>query len=171
MKHTLHILDNTDSSEQGIDRAYTYRATVSSLENESVSSSDMSKIVKSPSEWRAILSPEQFAVLRNKATERPFTGKYDSFSKPGIYNCAGCGNPLYRSSTKFDAHCGWPAFYQAIPGAINYHKDATMGMLRTEMTCAKCDGHLGHVFYDEGFKNPTNERHCVNSISLKFSDQ
>ncbi|GMM49930.1 peptide-methionine (R)-S-oxide reductase [Starmerella bacillaris] len=130
-----------------------------------------SKVVKTAAEWKAILDPAQFAVLRNKATEKPNTGKYNHFSKPGVYECVGCGNPLYTSSSKFDSGCGWPAFYQAIPGAINLHKDSTLGMERTEMTCAKCDGHLGHVFYNEGFKNPTNERHCVNSISLKFNSE
>lgn len=130
----------------------------------------MSRIAKSTAEWKAILSPAQFAVLREKSTERPFTGAYDKFNQPGIYNCAGCGNPLYTSNSKFESGCGWPAFYQAIPGSINLHKDSTMGMARTEMTCARCDGHLGHVFYDEGFSNPTNERHCVNSISLKFAE-
>lgn len=130
----------------------------------------MSKVAKSAGEWRTLLDPAQFAVLREKSTERAFSGKYDKFFKPGTYDCAGCGNPLYKSTTKFDAGCGWPAFYAAIPGAINLHKDSTFGMMRTEMTCAKCDGHLGHVFYDEGFKNPTNERHCVNSISMKFHE-
>lgn len=131
----------------------------------------MSKVVKTAGEWKAILDPAQFAVLRNKSTERPFTGKYDKFDKPGVYNCAGCGNPLYTSTSKFDAGCGWPAFYQAIPGSIITTTDNSMGMQRTEMTCAKCDGHLGHIFYNEGYKNPTNERHCVNSISLKFTGQ
>lgn len=131
----------------------------------------MSKIVKSAAEWQAILTPAQFKVLREKATERPFTGEYDKNFKPGVYNCAACNSPLYRSTTKFDAGCGWPAFYEAIPGAINLHKDNTLGMMRTEMTCAKCDGHLGHVFYNEGHRVPTNERHCVNSISMKFQPE
>lgn len=131
----------------------------------------MSKVVKSAAEWRTLLTPAQFKVLREKSTERAYTGEYDNFFKKGVYHCAGCGNPLYKSDTKFDSGCGWPAFFKAIPGAINLHQDRAFGMLRTEMTCAKCSGHLGHVFYDEGFKNPTNERHCVNSISLKFEDE
>lgn len=131
----------------------------------------MSKITKTAAEWRAILTPDQFRVLREKGTERPYVGKYDKTFKPGVYNCAACGSPLYRSTAKFDSGCGWPAFYEAIPGAINLHKDKSLGMMRTEMTCAKCDGHLGHVFYDEGYKQPTNERHCVNSISLTFKPE
>lgn len=128
----------------------------------------MSKLSKTASEWRAVLSPAQFEVLRNKGTERPNTGRYNEFYEKGVYRCAGCGNPVYKSDTKFKSGCGWPAFYQAIPGAINLHTDNTMGMVRTEMTCAKCDGHLGHVFKGEGFSTPTDERHCVNSISLDF---
>lgn len=131
----------------------------------------MSKVIKSAAEWQAILSPAQFRVIREKGTERAGTGEYDKFFKPGVYNCAACDAPLYRSTSKFDSGCGWPAFYEAIPGAIKLHKDKSFGMERTEMTCASCDGHLGHVFYNEGYKNPTNERHCVNSISLKFKSE
>nr|ACU22831.1 unknown [Glycine max] len=122
---------------------------------------------KSEEEWRAVLSPEQFRILRQKGTEFPGTGEYDKFFDEGVYNCAGCGTPLYRSLTKFNSGCGWPAFYEGIPGAINRNPDPD-GM-RTEITCAACGGHLGHVFKGEGFPTPTNERHCVNSISLKFA--
>ncbi|MFQ6662800.1 hypothetical protein Gotur_030533 [Gossypium turneri] len=121
---------------------------------------------KSEEEWRAILSPEQFRILRQKGTEYPGTGEYDKFFGDGVYNCAGCNTPLYRSITKFNPGCGWPAFYKGLPGAINRNPDPD-GM-RTEITCAACGGHLGHVFRGEGFRTPTNERHCVNSISLKF---
>ncbi|NP_001242255.1 Peptide methionine sulfoxide reductase B2, chloroplastic-like [Glycine max] len=121
---------------------------------------------KSEEEWRAVLSPEQFRILRQKGTEFPGTGEYDKFFDEGVYNCAGCGTPLYRSLTKFNSGCGWPAFYEGIPGAINRNPDPD-GM-RTEITCAACGGHLGHVFKGEGFPTPTYERHCVNSISLKF---
>ncbi|GMI74400.1 hypothetical protein HRI_001109300 [Hibiscus trionum] len=121
---------------------------------------------KSEEEWRAILSPEQFRILRQKGTEYPGTGEYDKFFDEGVYNCAGCGTPLYRSITKFNSGCGWPAFYEGLPGAINRNPDPD-GM-RVEITCAACGGHLGHVFKGEGFRTPTNERHCVNSISLKF---
>ncbi|KAL2342022.1 hypothetical protein Fmac_009962 [Flemingia macrophylla] len=121
---------------------------------------------KSEEEWRAILSPQQFRILRQKGTEFPGTGEYDKFFGEGVYNCAGCGTPLYRSITKFNSGCGWPAFYEGLPGAINRNPDPD-GM-RIEITCAACGGHLGHVFKGEGFPTPTNERHCVNSISLKF---
>nr|AFK46181.1 unknown [Medicago truncatula] len=124
-------------------------------------------VQKSEEEWQAILSPEQFRILRQKGTEYPGTGEYDKFFGEGVYSCAGCGTPLYKSTTKFNSGCGWPAFYEGVPGAINRHADPD-GM-RIEITCAACGGHLGHVFKGEGFPTPTNERHCVNSISLKFA--
>ncbi|XP_059446291.1 peptide methionine sulfoxide reductase B5-like [Corylus avellana] len=124
-------------------------------------------VQKSEEEWQVILSPEQFRILRQKGTEYPGTGEYDKLFDEGVYQCAGCGTPLYRSTTKFNSGCGWPAFYDGLPGAINRNMDPD-GM-RTEITCATCGGHLGHVFKGEGFPTPTNERHCVNSISLKFS--
>jgi peptide-methionine (R)-S-oxide reductase len=128
---------------------------------------------KSEQEWRAILSPKQFRVLREQATEAPYTGEYTNTpaTTNGFYECVGCGNPLYKSLTKFVAHCGWPAFYDAIPGSITIYKDSTQGMVREEMRCSKCDGHLGHVFRGEGYKTPTDDRHCVNSISIKFKDE
>ncbi|KAL9939174.1 hypothetical protein V8E36_001987 [Tilletia maclaganii] len=116
---------------------------------------------KSESEWRAQLSPEQFRILREKGTERPGTGEYNKHYEKGVYECAGCGNPLYKSETKFDSGCGWPAFFEGIPGALHLHEDRTFGMTRTEMTCAACGGHVGHVFKGEGFPTPTDERHCV----------
>lgn len=88
-----------------------------------------------------------------------------------MYHCAGCDTPLFTSSTKFDSGCGWPAFFDSIPGAVNRHEDRSLGRVRTEITCAKCGGHLGHVFQGEGFPTPTDERHCVNSISIKYKDQ
>ncbi|KAK7331793.1 hypothetical protein VNO80_28533 [Phaseolus coccineus] len=121
---------------------------------------------KSEEEWQAILSPDQFRILRQKGTEFPGTGEYDKFFGEGVYNCTGCGTPLYKSITKFNSGCGWPAFYEGLPGAINRNPDPD-GM-RIEITCAACGGHLGHVFKGEGFPTPTDERHCVNSISLKF---
>jgi len=123
---------------------------------------------KSESEWRAILSPEQFRILRQKGTERPGTGEYENHKEGGVYSCAGCGTPLYKSDTKFSSGCGWPAFFDAIPGAVNRHEDKSLGMTRIEITCTNCGGHLGHVFKGEGFSTPTDERHCVNSVSLKF---
>ncbi|KAL4260544.1 Peptide methionine sulfoxide reductase B2, chloroplastic [Pleurotus pulmonarius] len=131
----------------------------------------MSNQVQKPeSEWRAILSPEQFRVLRQKGTERPDTGEYNKHTAQGIYSCAGCGTALYQSTTKFDSGCGWPAFFDAIPGAVSRHEDRSFGTIRTEITCTACGGHLGHVFKGEGFPTPTDERHCVNSVSLKFAE-
>ncbi|KAH8547838.1 Mxr2 protein [Umbelopsis sp. PMI_123] len=126
---------------------------------------------KPESEWRTILTPAQFRVLREKGTEPAGTGEYNKHKATGVYHCAGCNAPLYKSTTKFDSGCGWPAFFDAIPGAIKRHDDHSYGMTRTEITCANCGGHLGHVFKGEGFPTPTNERHCVNSISLKFEDE
>ncbi|KAG2056790.1 SelR-domain-containing protein, partial [Suillus hirtellus] len=125
---------------------------------------------KSEDEWRAILSPQQFRILRQKGTEGPNTGEYNHHDTPGVYSCAGCGTPLYKSSTKFNSGCGWPAFFDAIPGAVSRHEDRSMFMTRTEITCTACGGHLGHVFKGEGFDTPTDERHCVNSVSLNFKD-
>ncbi|KAI9461430.1 methionine sulfoxide reductase B [Boletus coccyginus] len=126
---------------------------------------------QSESEWRAILTPEQFRIIRQKGTEPPGTGKFEDHSGEGVYACAGCATPLYKSNTKFKSGCGWPAFFDAIPGAVSRHEDRTYGMVRTEVTCTACGGHLGHVFKGEGFHTPTDERHCVNSISLTFHEQ
>ncbi|KAJ1936622.1 Peptide methionine sulfoxide reductase B2, chloroplastic [Linderina pennispora] len=123
---------------------------------------------KSESEWQAILSPEQFRVLRQKGTEAPGSGEYNKKFDTGVYHCGACNAPLYKSTTKFDSGCGWPAFFDAIPGAVKRNEDRSLGMVRTEIVCANCDSHLGHVFKGEGYKTPTDERHCVNSISLKF---
>ena len=111
------------------------------------------------------LSSEERYVIEMKGTERPFTGEYDDFYEEGAYLCRRCNARLYRSDDKFDAHCGWPAFDQEIPDAVNRLPDPD-GM-RVEIECANCGGHLGHVFYGEGF-TPTNTRHCVNSLSMKF---
>lgn len=124
---------------------------------------------KSDSEWRQILTPEQFAVLREKATEPPFSGEYDGLYADGVYACAACGQVLFESGTKFDAHCGWPSFYDARPGAVEFHNDDSLGMARTEVTCSSCDGHLGHIFEGEGLGTPTDQRYCINSLSLKFA--
>jgi len=124
---------------------------------------------RSEEEWRAILSPEQFRIIRQKGTEPAGSGEYNKFKEQGMYNCAACNTPLYVSDTKFDSGCGWPAFFEAIPGAVNRHEDNSFGMKRTEITCAACGGHLGHVFKGEGWKHtPADERHCVNSISLNL---
>nr|KJB38482.1 hypothetical protein B456_006G256100 [Gossypium raimondii] len=181
--------------------------------------SSSGSVHKTEEEWRAILSPEQFRILRQKGTDNQTnnrgregvmiiegvtnlisamyygwtgdisfcailslhdffwdktvsmnrlrgTGEYDKVFQEGVYNCAGCGTPLYKSTTKFNSGCGWPAFYEGFPGAINRTPDPDGR--RTEITCAACGGHLGHVFKGEGFSVPTDERHCVNSVSIKF---
>ncbi|MCG3164554.1 MAG: Peptide methionine sulfoxide reductase MsrB [Bacteroidia bacterium] len=125
------------------------------------------KIKKTDAEWKAELTPEQYRVLREKGTERAFTGKYNIHKEKGMYVCAGCNSPLFSSDTKFDSGCGWPSFYEAIDTEkIKEVRDISFGMIRTEIICAKCDGHLGHVF-DDGPK-PTGLRYCVNSLSIDF---
>jgi peptide-methionine (R)-S-oxide reductase len=127
------------------------------------------KVEKSDQEWRDQLTPEQYRVLREKGTEIPFMGEYDSVFDPGSYSCAACGAELFDGTTKFDAHCGWPSFYDAKPGAVIFTHDESHGMSRTEVTCATCGGHLGHVFEGEGHGTPTDQRFCINSLSLKFT--
>lgn len=128
----------------------------------------MDKTVRTDQEWRDKLGDERYAVLRQKATEAPFSGEYDSLFDRGNYSCAGCDSELFDSNTKFDAHCGWPSFYDAKPGSVEFIADDSLGMVRTEVVCASCGGHLGHVFEGEGFGTPTDKRFCVNSLSLKF---
>lgn len=123
---------------------------------------------KTDAEWKKILTPEQYEVLREKGTERPGTGEYNNFSEKGIYVCGGCGTELFTSEQKFDSHCGWPSFDNNIAGGdrVKQIKDLSYGMVRTEIVCAKCGGHLGHIF-DDG-PTATGQRYCVNSLSLKF---
>lgn len=128
----------------------------------------MSSEHKTDEEWQRELTAEQYRVLRQKGTEAPFSGKYDSVFDPGTYACAACGTKLFASGTKFDAHCGWPSFYDALPDTVDLHVDDSLGMSRTEVTCATCGGHLGHVFTDEGLGVPTDQRYCINSVSLRF---
>ncbi len=124
-------------------------------------------IVFTDEEWRQRLSPEQYRILRKKGTEHPFSGEYDHFFGAGQYTCAGCGAPLFASTAKFDSGCGWPAFDRALEQeAIDFESDFSFGMRRVEIMCAKCGGHLGHVF-DDG-PTETGQRFCVNSLSLKF---
>lgn len=127
----------------------------------------MDIVYKSDSEWKDSLSEEQYLTLRKKATEAPFTGKYEFENGVGTYVCGGCGAKLFLSDTKFDAHCGWPSFYDAIKGSVVFHEDVTHGMVRTEVTCARCGGHLGHIFEDAP-DQPTGQRYCINSVSLNF---
>jgi peptide-methionine (R)-S-oxide reductase len=128
---------------------------------------DTNKIVKSEEDWKQQLTPEQYEVLRNKGTERPFSGKYYMHKEKGIYTCSACGEELFQSDTKFDAGCGWPSFYSVLDSSkVVYTKDTSHGMVRTEITCAKCGGHLGHVF-DDG-PPPTGLRYCINSVSIEF---
>jgi len=125
------------------------------------------KVVKTDAQWKAELTPEQYSVLREKGTEAPFTGEYvDNFQK-GKYVCAACGNLLFNSDSKFHSDCGWPSFDKAVAGSVIYLTDNTLGMQRTEVQCAKCGGHLGHVF-DDGPKETTGQRFCTNSVSVKF---
>jgi peptide-methionine (R)-S-oxide reductase len=134
----------------------------------------MADLPKTDEEWKKVLTPEQYRVLREKGTERAFTGKYDEFFEPGTYSCAACGQVLFSSRTKFNSGCGWPAFYAAAAGdRVKLHKDYSFGMARTEVTCAHCGSHLGHVFDGETHKIDGKEqvvsRYCINSVSLKFT--
>jgi peptide-methionine (R)-S-oxide reductase len=129
------------------------------------------EVTKSNDEWKQQLDPESFAVLRQAATERAWTGELLDEKRAGLFTCKGCGNELFKSGTKFDSGCGWPSFYESVrPDAVELIEDTTLGMVRTEVRCARCGGHLGHVFPD-GFGTPTGDRYCMNSLALNFSPE
>ena len=126
------------------------------------------KVMKSETEWKAELTPTQYAVLRQAATERPFTGEYVHTKTSGVYACAACGQPLFSSDTKFDSGSGWPSFWDVVDkGSVELRHDYTHGMDRVEAVCSRCGSHLGHVF-DDGPRDKTGERYCINSVSLKL---
>lgn len=148
------------SQKNGITSAQTTNYTMDTSKN--------ATITKTEEEWKAQLTPEEYRVLREKGTETAFTSEYETFWDSGTYVCKACGAELFHSTTKFDAHCGWPSFYQSIDkSAVKEIVDNSHGMTRTEVVCAKCNGHLGHVFND-GYDQPTGLRYCINGISLGF---
>lgn len=128
------------------------------------------KIVKSDQQWRDQLSANEYAVLRQGATEPPHSGEYVSTDTIGVYECRACGAELFRSETKFASHCGWPSFYDPRDtDAVIVREDRSMGMVRVEVLCASCHGHLGHVFSGEGYDTPTDQRYCINSLALRLA--
>ena len=125
------------------------------------------QVTKSDEEWREQLSREEYDVLRKAGTERPFTGEYTDTKKIGVYRCRACNEELFRSETKFESHCGWPSFYAPLAeDRVEYIEDTALGMKRVEVRCGNCGSHLGHVFEGEGYGTPTDQRYCINSISL-----
>ncbi|MGI3781373.1 MAG: peptide-methionine (R)-S-oxide reductase MsrB [Janthinobacterium lividum] len=128
-------------------------------------------VIKSDEQWRQELSPEEYEVLRRAGTERPYVGEYTDNHRVGIYRCRACGNELFRSTEKFDSHCGWPSFFTPLAGdRIIEREDRSMFSVRTEVLCANCHSHLGHVFAGEGYGTPTDLRYCINSISTTFEE-
>src|SRR3954469_2622003 len=130
------------------------------------------RVVKSEQKGRAELGPEEYAVLRQAGTERPFTGEYTDTKTAGVYKCRACDAELFRSETKFDSHCGWPSFFAPLAeDRVEYITDTTLGMKRVEVRCANCGSHLGHVFEGEGYGTPTDQRYCINSVSLSLQPE
>lgn len=161
---TVFIISFNNYSQQ--ERSGNYNLSVAdSTKNKEKKMDD--KIIRSEEEWKKILTPEQYRVLREKGTERAYTGEYWNHFEEGVYKCAGCGAELFSSDTKFDSHCGWPSYFTPLAGdRVIYKEDRSYGMIRTEVLCAKCGGHLGHVF-DDG-PEPTGLRYCINSVALVF---
>ena len=154
-----------DSSRQSYSQEATSPNVTARVEVEDMSD----KVVRADDHWKQLLTAEQYEVLRGKGTERPFSNEYDDHFEPGAYSCAGCGQELFSSTTKFNSGCGWPAFYAAKAGdRVTLTRDVSHGMVRTEVTCSRCDGHLGHIF-DDAPQTPTGQRYCINSVSLTFT--
>jgi len=138
---------------------------------EPMTSETSARVTKTDEQWRAELSAEEYQVLRQAGTERPFTGEYTDNHREGVYSCRACGAELFRSKEKFDSHCGWPSFFTPLAGdAVIEREDNSGGMRRVEVICANCHSHLGHVFSGEGYGTPTDLRYCINSVSLRFDE-
>jgi peptide-methionine (R)-S-oxide reductase len=130
------------------------------------------KVVKSEREWREQLAPDEYAVLRQAGTERPWVGEYTDTKTTGVYECRACGAELFRSDAKFESHCGWPSFFSPLAGdSVVLREDRSLGTVRVEVLCATCHSHLGHVFEGEGYDTPTDQRFCINSISLRLVEE
>lgn len=129
------------------------------------------EVQRTDAEWRELLTPAEYQVLRQAGTERPGIGEYTNTTTKGVYSCRACGAELFRSDTKFESHCGWPSFYAPLAeDRVEYIEDTSLGMKRVEVRCARCGSHLGHVFEGEGYDTPTDQRYCINSISIRLTE-